>query len=544
MRRMSDTSRVRAALYGLIGFGVVTGLSVAWSVARTAHAATPQDLVNSAYTAMGGDKLNGIILKAHLEQFDPGESWAVSDPLKPDRGASDLVYTRGATRGVIRLDWVRPKVDGSKRTFTEIVTTTGGYITGDDAVEGRLPKRTIKGTEPPLHTMSGKRLTVTLRELQRAAVVAAMKLHPDRVSAMADQTVEGKKYPAVRYRGDYGTFIVMFDPATNLPVRVRTLDWDDREGDSIYDAEYSDWRDVGGEKIAFHTLYTLNGVKIIDMKISEATPNPTLAANTFDIPKPLVGTAAKPAPPNETPFQWIIRRQFVGFYFDSDALYTDDGDALKIYDVGPNVSQIRGGTHNTVFIATDKYLVAVESPNDDGQSIQSIALAKQKYPGKPVRYLILTHAHVDHVGGMRTYAAEGATIVVGKGSGEYFRKVLARPETLNPEAPKKKFAAEVIEVDGKWSVNDGGREIDAYSLDNPHAASFLFPYVPDAKIGIVTDLYTPGAPVTSNPMVLALVNGVKKMGIQPQTIVGGHGTVGPYADVLKAVEKTSASATR
>jgi hypothetical protein len=543
MRRMSDTPRLRAALYGLIGFGLATGLAVAWSAARTAHAATPQDLVNSSYTAMGGDKIKTITLKAHLEQIDPGESYSVSDPATPDRGASDVVRTRDIARGYTRMDWVRPKVDGSKRTFTEIVTPTGGYVIGDDAVEGRLPKRTIKGAQI-LHTMSGKRLTATLRELERPVVVGEMKQHPDRVSAMADQTVDGKKYPAVRYRGDYGTFIVMFDPATNLPVRVRTLDWDEREGDSVYDAEYSDWRDVGGEKIAFHALYTLNGMKIIDQKISEATPNPTLAANTFEIPQPLVGTAPKPAAPGQTPFQWIIRRQFVGFYFDSDALYTDDGDTLKIYDVGPNISQVRGGTHNTVFIATDKYLVAVEAPNDDGQSIQSIALAKQKYPGKPVRYLILTHAHVDHSGGMRTYAAEGAAIVVGKGSGEYFRKVLARPETLNPEAPRKKFAAEVIEVDGKWSVNDGGREVDAYSLDNPHAASFLFPYVPDAKLGIVTDLYTPGAPVTSNPMVLALVNGVKKMGIQPQTIAGGHGTVGPYADVLKAVEKTSASATR
>lgn len=543
MRRTSYTSRLRAALYGLIGLSVVTGLAMAWSLARTAHAATPQDLVNSAYTAMGGDKIKTITLKAHLEQIDPGESYAVSDPEKPDRGASDVVRTRDIARGYTRMDWVRPKVDGSKRTFAEIVTPTGGYIIGDDAVEGRLPKRTIKGAQI-LHTMSGKRLTATLRELDRPVVVMEMKQHPDRVSAMADQTVGGKKYPAVRYRGDYGTFIVMFDPATNLPARVRTLDWDEREGDSVYDAEYSDYRDVGGEKIAFHALYTLNGMKIIDQKISEATPNPSLAANTFEIPQPLVGTAPKPASPGETPYQWIIRRQFVGFYFDSDALYTDDGDTLKIYDVGPNISQVRGGTHNTVFIATDKYLVAVESPNDDGQSIQSIALAKQKYPGKPVRYLILTHAHVDHSGGMRTYAAEGATIVVGKGSGEYFRKVLARPETLNPEAPKKKFAAEVIEVDGKWSVNDGGREIDAYTLDNPHASSFLFPYVPDAKLGVVTDLYVPGAPVTSNPMVLALVNGVKKMGIQPQTIAGGHGTVGPYADVLKAVEKTSASATR
>jgi glyoxylase-like metal-dependent hydrolase (beta-lactamase superfamily II) len=541
MRRRCCNPYLTALFSGVASMSAVMCLVLAWAFAWNTHAATPQDRINAAYAAMGGDKIKTISLTAHLEQFDPGESYSVSDPTKPDRGASDLIRTRDVVRGLTRNEWVRPKVDGSKRTFIEIVTPTAGYVIGDDAVEGRLPKRTVKGAKPE-HTMSGRRLTATLRELERPVVVMEMKQHPDRVTAIADQKVAGKTYSVLQYRGDYGTFIVMFDPETNLPVRVRTLDWDEREGDSVYDAEYSDWRDVGGAKVAFHTLYTLNGMKIIDAKISEAKANPTLPQDTFAIPRAMLASAAKPAAPDKTPFQWIIRRQFVGFYFDSDAMYTDDGDSLKIVDVGPNISQVRGGTHNTVFIATDKYLIAVEAPNDDGQSIQSIDMAKKRYPGKPVRYLILTHAHVDHVGGMRAYAADGAAIVVGKGNGDYFRRVLARRETLNPEAPKKAFAAKVIEVDGKWSVTDGGREVDAYVLDNPHAANFLFPYVPDAKLGVVTDLYVPGAPVSSNAMVMALVKGIEKWGIKPETIAGGHGSVGPYADVTQAVQKTSASA--
>ncbi len=540
MPRSKRSLFLLASFLGFAAICIVAGVPN-WLVSRTATAASPQDLVNAAYAAMGGGKVQTVVLKEHLEQFDPGESFAVTDPTKPSRLEAELVRTRDIVHGVTRNEWVSPKVDNSKRTFTEIVTPTGGYVTGDDAVEGRLPKRTIKGGAEPLHTMSARRLTATLRELERPVVVFGMKQHPDRVSAMADQTVEGKKYPALRYRGDYGTFIVMFDPATKLPARIRTLDWDELEGDSVYDLEPSDWRDVGGAKIPFHSLYTLNGMKIIDLKIESAEPDPKLAADTFTPPKALVGAAAKPADPGATPFQWIIRRQFVGFYFDSDAMYTDDGDSLKIVDVGPNISQVRGGTHNNIFIATDKYLVAVEAPNDDGQSIQAIEMAKKRYPGKPVRYLILTHHHVDHVGGMRTFAAEGATIVVGKGDGEYLRRALARPESLNPEAPKKKFAAEVIEVDGKWSVNDGGREIDAFVLDNPHASPYLFPYVPDAKTGVVTDLYVPGSPLTPNPMVLALVKGIGKLGLKPVTIVGGHGLVGPYADVTQAVQKTSAS---
>jgi glyoxylase-like metal-dependent hydrolase (beta-lactamase superfamily II) len=511
--------------------------TISFFAAGAIPAAAQQDRVNAAYAAMGGEKLKTITLKARIAQFDPGESYSVSDPAKPDTGVSELSQSRDLVRGLARNEWVRPLPGGvNKRTYTEIITPLAGYVLGDDAAPGRLPKRTTKAN-PPEHTMSGRRLTASLRELERPVVVLEMKQHPDRVSEIADQKISGKTYPALQFRGDYGTFTVMFDPATNLAARVRTLDWDGLEGDSVYDAEYSDWRDIGGAKIPFHALYTLNGMKIADVEISSAMANPTLDPASFTIPAAMIASAAKPAPENATPFQWIIRRQFLGFYFDSDAMYTDDGDSLRLDDIGPNISQTQGGTHNTIFIATNSYLVAVEAPNDDGQAIQSIEMAKKRYPGKPIRYLILTHHHVDHVSGVRTYAAEGATIVVGKGNGEYFRKILARPETLNRFAPKQAFTAKVVEVDGKWSVNDAGREVDAYAVENPHAAGYDLVYVPDAKLGVISDLYVPGAPVPSNAMVAALVKAVDKWGIQPERFAGGHGSTGPYADVVQAAQK-------
>ncbi len=521
--------------------GAILCALMAQPLARAIPATSPQDRVNAAYAAMGGDKLKTLSLTASLQQYDPGESYSLSDPAKPDTGVSVLKQSRDLQSGLTRDEWVRPKADdGTKRTYTEIVTPLAGYVVGNDATNGRLPKRTVKGTQPE-HTMSGRRLTATLRELERPFIVLEMKRHLDRVSAIDDRKVGGKTYPAAQYRDDYGSYIVIFDPSTNLPMRVRTLDWDALEGDSVYDAEYSDWRDVSGVKIAFLTHYTLNGMKVADLTLSNVAINPNFPPKTFDIPQVMLSAAAKPAPVNATPYQWIIRRQFSGFYYDSDAKYTDDLDSLKLVDVATNVSQTQGGTHNTLFIATNANLIAVEAPNDDGQAIQSIDMAKKRYPGKPIRYLVLTHHHVDHVGGMRTYAAEGATIVVGKGDGDYIRKALVRPETLNPDAPKKAFTPKVVEVDGKWSVNDGGREVDAYIVENPHVSPMLIVFVPDAKLGIVTDLYVPGAAPPSNTEVAALVKGVDKWGIKPERFAGGHGSVGPYADVVAAAKKVPAN---
>src|SRR4029077_12726763 len=131
---------------------------------------------------------------------------------------------------------------------------------------------------------------------------------------------------------------------------------------------------------------------------------------------------------------------------------TDDGGAMQLMDIGPNITMVTGSTHNTLIVATNTYLVAFEAPSDDGQSKLFIDAAAQKYPGKPFRYVVLTHHHIDHSGGLRAYAAEGATFVVGKGHRAFLRHALAARHGLDPY-PLKPFTPKVVEVDGKWSVN-------------------------------------------------------------------------------------------
>ncbi len=142
----------------------------------------------------------------------------------------------------------------------------------------------------------------------------------------------------------------------------------------------------------------------------------------------------------------------------------------------------------------------------------------------------------DHIGGLRAFAAAGATIVVGKGDGAFYRKVLSAPETLNPYGTKQ-VPPKVEEVDGKWSATEGGRTIEAYSLDNPHSTGYIIPYIPDAKLGFVTDIWSPAPQIPpANPGTTALVKGVQKMGIQMDRMAGGHGGVGNFADLAKTVQ--------
>lgn len=546
---MRRNLKIAAAMIG--GASLSIGLSLV-VFAAPAPANSPVGRVEAAYVAMGmageyrldgaaqaRDTLVTLITKGTIQTWDPGEATSVADPLTPDRGTSTFTQYWDRSKGFYRTEWVRPRAGAATRTYTEIFSAEGGYVLGQDANPGFAVKRTVQFRGAPAHTMSGLRLRTLLREQDRGNIVLDMHDNPERIAEYPDQTVGGKRYPAVQYRSDNGSFVVMFDPATKLPAIVRTRDFDALMGDANFDMVLSDWRaaGTGGFKMPYHALYTLNGEKIFEKKVESQNVNGALATDAFTVPAPLRGKAIAPAPVGKVPYQWVMLRLASGFFTDADSLYTDEGGSLTLVDAGPNMSLVTGGTHNTLIVATNTYLVAFDAPGDDGQSKLAIDLAKAKYPGKPFKYLVLTHHHIDHTGGLRAYVAEGASVVVGKGTGAYFRKVLAAPTGTNMYTLPGPVTPKVIEVTAKWSVNDGGRTIEAYLLDNPHAGGYLVPYVPDAKMGYITDIWNPGAmpPAMANPGLIALVAGMQKAGVQPEKFAGGHGSIGSYPDMAKVV---------
>lgn len=528
-----------------IALAGMAGLCSACAGTNATTRNTPQSLAEAAYIAMGADQVTTLVASGAITQWDPGGSRSVADPLQPGLGSSTFINTWDRRRDSWRTDWVRPKFVSGTRNYTEIYFRDGGYVTGMDVNYG-LPQRTIQdGQSAPIHTMSGVRLRASLREQARNQIVILMHEHPERLSSVPMQTFGGESYPAVQYQDDDGAFLVMFDPETHLPAVVRTRDFDAHMGDANYDAVYLDWRSVGGGRFTypFHTIYTLNGVSVADVTLEQVRINESLPADAFAVPPQVDGQAAQPAAADRTPFQWILRRLASGFYLDSDALHMDEGRTLALIDIGPNISQVTGGSHNAIIVATNDSLVVFDAPGDDGLSNWIINAARQRYPGKPFRYVVLTHHHLDHTGGVRAFAAEGATIVVGRGDGDYFRRVLAAPQTLSMH-PVEIVTPRVIEVDNKWRENVGGRVIEAYAIDNPHATGYLIPYVPDARMAFQSDLWITGMRVPADPALAAYVNrsaraivdGLEEAGVTPERLADGHGDVGDYADLVRYVE--------
>ena len=62
-----------------------------------------------------------------------------------------------------------------------------------------------------------------------------------------------------------------------------------------------------------------------------------------------------------------------------------------------------------------------------------IAETPQAGAGKPIRYVVASHNHFDHTGGLRAFAAEGVTVITHEVHRALFEKTLAAPATIAPD---------------------------------------------------------------------------------------------------------------
>jgi glyoxylase-like metal-dependent hydrolase (beta-lactamase superfamily II) len=504
--------------------------------------ATPtkeQSLVSKAADAMGGAKalssIKTISTSATSKWWEPEQSEVPGGaPRFSAEGKFDTMADVASRTS--RYDYQKNFAYPAPRTFTysEVVTPQAGYVIGVDS-NGRNAE-SMKAN-PPAHSMSGYRLAATQRERARGSItglISAMLANPDAVKPAADIMVQGRSLPAVSYQN----FLVAFDPQTGLPQRVRNLDYDNVWGDVNYDYVYSDWREFGGVKVPMKRSNELNGQVVQEIQLTDVRMNQPIDQARLQIPAGVLANAAKPATGN-VPYQWVIRRQYIGTYMDSDNVTYDTkgSPGLRLQQLSPGVFHLTGGTHNSLVVEMSDHLIVVDAPVSDEQSMWLLNTAKSQFPGKPIRWVVLTHHHMDHAGGVRAMLSEGATLVVGQGSYKHFNEVLRAPATRNPDMKVMDLTrTPIMEVPQSHLMTDSrGRQVVAYAMDNPHAKGMLMVWVPDAKLGFVTDLWTPGIPLPAkpNPGLASVVNTVKKAGIQPERFAGGHGSVDEYQKLEK-----------
>lgn len=193
-----------------------------------------------------------------------------------------------------------------------------------------------------------------------------------------------------------------------------------------------------------------------------------------------------------------------------------------------------GASHNSVAVGFKDYVAVIEAPLDEQRNLAVIEEVVRLIPKKPIRFLVNTHQHHDHIGGLRTYMHIGATIITHwKNWPFYTRDVLNyAPRTLQPDlvslAPPTELAEGYFyeQVTENYVLSDGTRNMHLHYVQPlRHADGMLIAYLPKERMLIEADLFDthespPGAPTPAN---ISLNDMVQRLKLDVAQIVPIHG---------------------
>ncbi|MEQ1573990.1 MAG: MBL fold metallo-hydrolase [Vicinamibacterales bacterium] len=281
--------------------------------------------------------------------------------------------------------------------------------------------------------------------------------------------------------------------AMNLVTKVETTIASPVLGDVPLVATYSDYKDFSGVQFPATIAIEQGGFSVRELTVTSVTPNAPL-----DLPVPEnVQSATVP------PVQVVSAM------------------------LAPGVWHLTGGSHHSVVVDLTDGIAVIEAPLTEERSLAVIAEAKKLVPNKPIRYLLTTHHHFDHTGGLRTYVAEGATIVTHQSNVPYFEKAAVAPATLVPDMQAKSPKTPTFQgVAEKTVIGDAKQMIELYPTSGDlHTGEYTLIYLPRPRILVEADAFSPG-PADAPPPPMPPPNAVTLYD-QVQTLKLNVGTIAP-----------------
>jgi glyoxylase-like metal-dependent hydrolase (beta-lactamase superfamily II) len=379
-----------------------------------------------------------------------------------------------------------------KNTVRSIDFDAKGWRTQRVHGEGENPPGGGAGTTTPAPDQPQNQVTMVGNNFNNQIEYALLplgflKTALEKQATVKTETMKGKKYTVLTFpienpapAGGFKSSMSGWIDENGYVVRVAALIDNNVLGDITWDAEYTGWKDFGnGVKFPEHMVQRQGDKKFYELNVTDVKASvpvdltPPQAKGGFGGGKGGGGKggpgAAKGGPGGGGP---------------------PAAAATSSEDLGNGFWLVTGG-YGAVVADYKNYIVVIEGPQNDMRGEQIIAEAHKLVPNKPIRYVLNTHAHFDHSGGLRAFVAEGTTIVTSQANKGYYEKIFANthnlvPDKLSQMKPQPKIKVEY--VGDKKVFTDGTHSIEMHRLQGTtHSNDMMIVYLPKQKILIEAD---------------------------------------------------------
>lgn len=339
-----------------------------------------------------------------------------------------------------------------------------GPVNGVRFIAGRSRPDSIPTTD--LESSLREELEVLPHEYLRQARAGAAGLRL--LSGSAD-------YEVVCYTLESGEGrALFFDAHTHLLMRVERIGHWKHKGDRLEWRTFADYFEQDGIKVPRRSEAHVEGSSTQHDVITEVGKiefGAAMSADEFTIPEEYRAGSEG----------WTLQKPHA----------ENLAEPLPSHDLGNGVYivDLPTSTSRSLLVAFSDFAVVVEAGDYSEISARLLATADRLLPGKPVRYVAMTHHHPLYACGLRPYVQRGVAVLATPGDTAYYRDLVTRPYRIHPDEQQRRPREPKFEViDGTRTIKDKKQWLDLYEFNySTHTDEFVLPYLPSHKLIVTGD---------------------------------------------------------
>jgi glyoxylase-like metal-dependent hydrolase (beta-lactamase superfamily II) len=504
----------------------VAALIFAATFAAIATAQDAKTVVSNASKAMGYDQLKSIQYDGSgFEGTAMGQAQSAAKgwPHFTEKNFSRYIDVNAGTGQQTALRSRPAEPDGQ---------LAGG---GGLAPQAEAQNTTVFGANAGWNAANGAKLEIALSPPEFLKLASAASN-----ATVSQRSLNGKKYTVVSFpveqKAPSGAPYTLsgYIDAQNMLDKVETKVDDAVIGDMLVEQTYSGYKDFSGVKFPTKIVQTRAGLAWSDFTVTDVKANAAApAAPAAPAGRGGGGRGGPGGPPPEG--------RGGGAPGGGGRGGAPAAAAVTSKKLADGIYLITGG-YRSVAVEMKDHVVLLEAPQSEMVTENIIAEVKKAIPNKPIKYVVNTHTHSDHSGGLRAAAAEGIIIITHESNKPLYEKwfsntrTLLMPDKLSQSEKKVKFEY----IGEKKVLKDSMNTVELYHLKGAaHSEDMLVAYLPKIKTVFEADAFNPPAanaapPQAVNGLERLLATRLDELKLDYNSIISVHQPGGGDRDVTKA----------